>query len=52
MNPRRLHKIGSSYAVTIDQNIIKKLKLDEDITFFDQHEKDGVIVLKPRRLAA
>jgi hypothetical protein len=51
-NPiKRVHYVGTSAVVTIDQFHVKRLALD-DLTFFEEKAIDNGILLELRKLGA
>lgn len=48
---RKLHKINTSYVLTIDPSHIERLKADDIATFFEQEPVEGGILLRMRRLS-
>jgi hypothetical protein len=51
-NPiKRIHYVGTSAVLTIDQYHVKRLGID-DLTFFEEKEVDNGILLELRKLGA
>lgn len=51
-NPiKKLHKVNTSYILTIDPTHVKRLNADELTTFFEQEPVEDGILLRMRRLS-
>jgi hypothetical protein len=46
---RKVHYVGTSAVLTIDQALIRQLKID-DLTFFEEKPVDNGILLEMHRL--
>lgn len=50
-NPiKKLHRINTSYILTIDPSHVKRLQADDVMTYFEQEAVENGILLKMRRL--
>ena len=45
---RKIHYVGTSAVLTIDQNLVRRLKID-DLTFFEERLVDNGILLEMRK---